>query len=58
LKWFANNLMDKYRKSSLYESAIINNTLKTKNFKEKLGNLVSNLNIFSRSNNDLLKEID
>lgn len=58
LKWFANVLTEKYRKSNLFDAAIVNNTLKTKNFKEKLFAAQSNVSIMNKSNDSLLKDID
>jgi len=39
-------------------AALVNNTLKTKSFKEKLSAVVNNLNIFQRSSEGLVKELD
>jgi len=40
------------------KAALVNNTLKTKSFKEKVSNSVSNLTIFQRSNESLTSELE
>jgi len=58
LKWFANNLIEHYKDSALANSALVNNTLKTKSFKEKINTAVNSLNLYQSSNEGLLKELD
>jgi hypothetical protein len=58
LKWFANNLIENYKDTPLSATALVNNTLKTKSFKEKLTANNNNLSLFQRSNESLIKALD
>jgi hypothetical protein len=58
LKWFANFLIEHFKSEPLNTAALVNNTLKTKSFKEKLNSLINNLNLFQTQNETLPKELD